>query len=331
MSDKLRIATIGAGGLSSSRIYPCFHKLPIELVAVCDLDEEKAKRNAEVFGGKKVYTDYQKMLSDETLDAIIVCVGPEAHAKLAVEIMEHGLPVYTEKPPAPDAKEAAEVAKVSRKTGKICMTAFKKRFAPVYRRAKEIIEDESFGRPALLSVDYSSGPYNCDPSLGYSPFLTDFTVHIIDITRYLFGEVDELFAYMQGYGTFSVTMKHIKGGLTNLALTCHRSWAIPTEQIEITGEEREFVRISNSTVLSYWSKDSLVEGMEPNFSISRGDSLVETGFLGELQEFVAAVKEDRQPESNIESSARTMLLHDNIMAAAESSEPRKIDYSILHK
>src|SRR3982750_2734620 len=140
MAD-LRLGIIGAGWLSSSRIYPCLHYLPVQLAAVCDLDRTKAERNARKFGGQAVYTDYRQMLAEAGLDAVIVCVGPEEHHRLAVEIMEAGLPVYTETPPAVTAADARLALEASQRLNKICMTGFKKRFAPAHRKAKAAIDN----------------------------------------------------------------------------------------------------------------------------------------------------------------------------------------------
>jgi myo-inositol 2-dehydrogenase/D-chiro-inositol 1-dehydrogenase len=135
MAD-LRLGIIGAGRLSSMRIYPCLHYLPVRLAAVCDLNRAAAERNARKFGGEAIYTDYRAMLDGAGLDAVIVCVGPDMHERLAIDVMEAGLPVYTEKPPAITAAGARAMLAVSRRTGQICMTGFKKRFAPAYQKAR---------------------------------------------------------------------------------------------------------------------------------------------------------------------------------------------------
>jgi len=118
-----RLCIIGAGGLSSNRIYPYIGAAGGQLVGVCDLDEEKAARNARRFGGA-VYSDFKKMLAGQKPDGVLVCVGPQAHAQLAIEIMRLGYPVYTEKPPAESAASALQVARVAKETGLLCTTAF---------------------------------------------------------------------------------------------------------------------------------------------------------------------------------------------------------------
>ena len=110
--EKVKLGIIGAGGLSTKKIYPALSYIPeAKLEAVCDLDETKAKRNAERFGANRVFTRVEQMLNEAELKAVIICIGPERHAQLAPIVLKAGLPVYTEKPPAVDAAGALAVAR----------------------------------------------------------------------------------------------------------------------------------------------------------------------------------------------------------------------------
>lgn len=321
MSD-IRLGIIGAGNLASMRIYPCLHMLPIRLVAVCDLDREKAERNARKFGAEKVYTDHQQMLAAGGLDAIIICVGPDLHARLAVEVMEAGLPVYTEKPPAVRAADAYAMWETSRRLGMICMTGFKKRFAPAYQKARAAIASDGFGVPTLLSIDYACGPtYPNNPDDPRSQFLLDFCVHIIDLSRFLCGDVAEVYARETNETTYAVHLVFESGGLGVLALSANRAWAVATEKVEVTGGPGQFISVDNSVRMVRHIGDTIAEWHDPSFSTARGDSLVETGFQPELAAFVDAVREGHEPESSISSSYRTMCLYE---AIAQSARERSV-------
>jgi predicted dehydrogenase len=247
-----------------------------------------------------------------------VCVGPALHAALAIEVMEAGYPVYTEKPPALRAADAREVLEVSRRRGQICMTGFKKRFAPVYRAARAAVEDSGFGGASLLAIDYASGAYRNDPADPASHFLLDFGIHVIDLARYLLGEVDEVSARRRDYDTYAVTLTFASGALGVLALSGRRSWGISTEKVELTGGHGQFLSVENSTELTRFSADSVVERRRPVFATMAGDSLVETGFQPELEVFVEAVRTGTEPESSIASSYETMRLYEAIVASADS-------------
>jgi predicted dehydrogenase len=321
MSQPFRLGIIGAGNLSSRRIYPCLHSIEdLVLAAVCDLDEAKARRNAQKFGAERSFTDHRRMLAEGELDAVVVCVAPQAHEALAVEVLEAGLPVYTEKPPAVTATGARRMLEASRRAGKLCMTAFKKRYAPAYVKAKAIVDGPDFGAPHLLSIDYASGAYRNDPANPRSWFLLDFALHIIDLTRFLFGEVAEVFAWERQQTAYAVSLRFASGAVGTLALTSHRDYAVSTEKVELTGAQGRMLSLANSIELTYWQDREIKAWHSPSFSAAGGDSLIETGFQRELAAFVAACRDPAAPEppSSIASSYRTMLLYEAIKHSAES-------------
>ena len=260
------------------------------------------------------------MLAKAEVDAVIVCIGPQDHARLAVEVMEAGLPVYTEKPPAVTADSARVVAETSRRTGLVCMTAFKKRFAPAYRKLATALAAGDLGAPSLLSIDYASGSYREDPDNPRSQFLLDFAVHIIDLARYLFGEVRQVYAQRRDESAYAVTLTFANGAVGTLALSAHREWAVSTEKVEVTGAAGQFATVENSVRMMRYAGTTIVDWNDPSFSTAGADSLVETGFAGELVEFVDAVRAGRRPESDIESAYRTMCLYEAIRESAAGGQ-----------
>lgn len=309
-----KLGIIGAGNLSTKRIYPNLGTAGAVLQAVCDLDRAKAEANAERFGGRAVHTDFREMLTKESLDGVIVCVGPEAHAELAPEVMRAGLPVYTEKPPAPTAEAAKRVWEVSQETGRLCMTAFKKRYARCYQRAKQFI-DREIGEKRLISIDYCSAQYSND-SLRRS-FLHDFCIHCIDLVRFLFGDADTVYAAAKGPDAYAVSLTFKDGSVGCLAFADGRSFGIPTEEVEITGSDGNFMRVHNSSQYTLWQSQKVTEHYEPPLFTSGGDSGIESGHLTELVAFVRAVGGDPSVVvSDIESSYRTMVLYEAIERSA---------------
>lgn len=80
MIKKVKIGFIGCGSYVTSSLYPAIHIiLEIDLVAVCDLKEDLAKRDARNFGARRQYTDLEKMLSKE---AVKTMIATEKSAKI---------------------------------------------------------------------------------------------------------------------------------------------------------------------------------------------------------------------------------------------------------
>jgi predicted dehydrogenase len=318
-----RLCIVGAGRLSTQRIYPYIGAAGAQIVGICDIDREKAGRNARRFGGSP-YTDMVGMLAEQKPDGLIVCVGPEAHATLAKQAMELGYPVYTEKPPALCSADALEVARVARKTGLLCTTAFKKRYTHAYMRAKQWIEQRPASDLLSLSFDYCSAYYDNTPP---RTLLSDFGIHVIDLTLYLFGDVASVFAFTKDHHAYAVSLRFANGAVGTLNLNDGRSFAIPTEEVEISARDGCFMTVHNSSSWRITEKNQPSEWREPPTFTSLGDSGRETGHLAELEDFVAALVEGRRTtRSDIHESYKTMVLYEAIQRASDTGEVVSVRY-----
>lgn len=120
-NDKVRVGIIGCGGIANGKHMPSLRKVPeVEMVAFCDLIEEKAKKAAEDFGtpDAKVYTDYKKLLEDKTIDVVHVCTPNRSHSFITVDALEAGKHVMCEKPMAINSAEAQKMVDAAKRTGK---------------------------------------------------------------------------------------------------------------------------------------------------------------------------------------------------------------------
>ena len=122
MNKKLRIGIIGCGGIANGKHMPSLAKLndKVEMVAFCDIVEERAVQAAEKFGGKdaKVYTDYKELLKDGTIDVVHVCTPNRSHGFITVDALEAGKHVMCEKPMAKTYADAKAMLDAARRTGK---------------------------------------------------------------------------------------------------------------------------------------------------------------------------------------------------------------------
>ena len=316
MSDP-RLCVVGAGGLSSSRIYPYIGAAGAQLVGVCDLDRDKAERNARRFGGT-VYTDMETMLDAEKPDGVIICIGPEAHAELAPVVMRRGIPVYTEKPPAPTADAALAVARVSKETDVLCTCAFKKRYSHAYSHAREWLDKFPSGDVYSIGVDYCGGHYsNENPR---RCFLLDFAIHWIDLVGYLMGDVAQVFAFTRDRHAYAVSLEFTSGAVGSMNLCDGRSFGIPTEEVELTVKGGNFMTIHNSSCWRTTENNQPCEWREPPTFAASGDSGRDTGHLTELVDFAAAIREGRTTRSNIFESYKSMVLYEAIDRSAHAAQ-----------
>jgi hypothetical protein len=112
-------------------------------------------------------------------------------------------------------------------------------------------------------------------------------------------------------------------------LTDGRSFAVPTEEVEITVRGGNFMTIHNSSCWRITEDEKPVEWREPQTFISAGDSGRDTGHLAEIEVFFAAIKDGNAPPSDIYASYKSMVLYEAIKSAAESGKVVDVVYETL--
>ena len=143
---KTRIAIIGSGGISHVHM-AAYKKLPdVEVVANCDINEERAKEFAQTYGIPHCYVDYHEMLEKEEIDGVSICTWNNVHAPATMAALNAGVNVLCEKPLALNTKEAEEMVEVARKNGRLLMVGFVRRFGLNTKVLKNRIEQGELGQ-----------------------------------------------------------------------------------------------------------------------------------------------------------------------------------------
>ena len=228
---------VGQGSHAVANLYPSLVYSGIELLATC------ATHNAD-------YTSYLKMMDEVKMDALIVCVNAQMHYEIAMEAVKRKLPVFIEKPPAPNsycAKQLMEQAEI------FVMVGFNKRFSPVYREAKRLIP-----KPISMTINVNVGKCKTREELFY-----EVGIHYVDLFRW-FG-VD---------GPFSISDK--------------LSWEKATEHIEILGEGK--LAVIDNGQLIYHTQDKEILFTPNRVVPCKENHLIFTnGYVYELEHFADCV------------------------------------------
>jgi predicted dehydrogenase len=149
---RVRIGFIGVGSHAYRNILPALHYLPCELTAICDVNLPLAEKTAAQYGVKRVYADAAAMYRDGELDAVLICVSPNLHPKLAMQAFDAGMHVWMEKPPSVRADEIEPV--IAKRGDRVAIVGFKKAFMPATIKARELIGDPSFGPLRSILAEY---------------------------------------------------------------------------------------------------------------------------------------------------------------------------------
>lgn len=307
-----KIGFVGCGTHADVNLYPSLRFADCELTAAADLYEERRERARRAHGADRVYDDYREMFEREKLDAAVVCGPPGLHHEAALAAMENGLHVLVEKPPAETLQQAEQMLRTARRTGRICMVAFMKRFAQKYVAAKRMMQREDFGRATHLLLRYS---FNVDRDR--RSFLAGMCSHPLDLARYFMGDYRRMQARWndsEGGLTLSLNCAFENGGTGTLVMS-GRAPAV-MERLELTGEGAMLV-VDDVATLEYYPRAEkrwrppLKQVRRPNFALQteENNSLVLQGYAGEVREFVDAVREGRSPRtSTIEDGVALMRI-----------------------
>lgn len=118
MPGKIKVGIIGCGGIANGKHLPALKQLDnVELIAFCDIVEEKAQQAAKTFGAPdaKVYTDYKELLKDESIVSVHVCTPNKSHSFITIDALNAGKHVLCEKPMAKTAEEAQKMLEAAKK------------------------------------------------------------------------------------------------------------------------------------------------------------------------------------------------------------------------
>ncbi len=129
-NEKVRVGIIGCGGIANGKHMPALKKIAnVEMAAFCDIIIEKAEKASAEFGapGAKVYSDYKKLLEDDSIDAVHVCTPNRSHSFISVDALEAGKHVMCEKPMAINSVEAKKMLDAAERTGKILTIGYQNR------------------------------------------------------------------------------------------------------------------------------------------------------------------------------------------------------------
>lgn len=203
--NQIRIGLIGAGNIAN------WHLPGIEaaeggtLTALCDIDENRLNLAGDQYGipENRRFTNYQELISCDDVDAVDICTPNYLHAEMAIFAAEKGKAICVEKPLCMNYKEALSVQKAVQKAGTPFMICFSYRFIPAVRFARWILEKGELGDVVNIYVQYLKSSafmdgrrleWRFEKNKAGSGVLGDLGSHLIDMTRFLVGEVKGVFS-----------------------------------------------------------------------------------------------------------------------------------------
>jgi predicted dehydrogenase len=333
--DKLNVALVGCGifGQTHASTYARYHKS--ELVAVCDLDETRARETAEKYGCRAT-TSIEDIAADDSIQAVSVVVPDFAHLDPCLTLARAGKHLLVEKPLATSVAEAEAIVRAVADAGVTCMIDFHNRYNPAFISVKERLASGELGTPQMMVASLSDRIEVATEWFGWSGrtgpewFLGS---HIADLACWLFddypvsvfaeGRKDVLAS--RGIDCYDVMQIHLsfKKGMATL----QTSWIVPKGWPTICDfwvslqatEGRADVRLANQGVTIADSRGNLdwpflIGGMPV------GEE--EFGFCQlPIRDFVRAVLEGRPAPVPVAEGLKNVKI---IAAALESAKENRV-------
>ncbi len=202
----VRIGIIGVGSIATGTHIPQLLKIPeCKIVAVCDINEEQLNKVGKQLGIDTAhrFTDYKALIACPEVDAVEICTPNYLHIPMATEAVNAGKPVEIEKPLSVDFPSVKPLSDALATNSVPNMMCFSYRFRPATQFAKWILDNGLLGKIISIDVAYlKSSAFMEGRRLDWrfvkkyagTGVLGDLGVHLIDMTRFLVGDIHSVCA-----------------------------------------------------------------------------------------------------------------------------------------
>ena len=190
---KLKGGLIGCGFFAINHMHGWQDAKGAEIVSICDRDPERLKIVGDQFGVAARYADAAEMMAKENLDFVDIATTVRSHRALVELAASHKLPTICQKPFALTLADAKAMVEACRKAGVPLMVHENFRWQSPIQAVKAVIDAGEIGQPFFGRISFRSGfdVFSGQPYLaeGERFIIEDLGIHILDIARFLFGDV----------------------------------------------------------------------------------------------------------------------------------------------
>jgi predicted dehydrogenase len=289
------LGLIGAGNFSKMTLMPALSKTDARLKYIADLNGAAAKHLASKFSAEQAITDYQDILGDPDVDAVLIAVGHSLHARMVCEALAAGKHAFVEKPLAMNTDEIAQVLQAAQaRPDRHVMVGFNRRFSPHTKKIKHLLAGRS--EPLAMNMTINAGMippdvWVHDPVRGGGRIIGE-GCHFIDLLSHIAGsEVVQVASAKMGQGVavqedkMSIVLSFADGSVGTVNYFGNGSKSYPKEMLEVFSEGR-VLRLDNFRRLDGYG----VSGFK-KFKTSRQDK----GHQAEFAAFVDRVATGGEP------------------------------------
>lgn len=334
--SNLKGAVVGCGFFAQNHLKAWGDVIGADLVAVCDLDSVKVQAAAQLTGAS-AYTDMAQMLATEQLDFVDIATTMETHLPLTRLAAEAGVNIICQKPFAPDLAGACAIVELAEKACVRVMVHENFRFQEPLRALKARIDGDAIGEPFFAHISWRTGfdVIQGQPYLARTErfLILDLGIHLLDVARFLMGEVNDLYARAQkthpkavGEASSIMTLGHRSGAVSEIV--CGYTTKInpdpfPQTLVEVEGRDgRLALGIDYQLVHSTRTSRSVIKVPPQAPSWADPDwALAQASVLDTQQHFVDCLKSGDEFQTSGRDNLKTFALVEAAYASSESGRP----------
>jgi predicted dehydrogenase len=151
MAAEVGVGVVGLGFVGAGAHLHAFRRLErANLVAIADVNEKALAKGAKRHDVPATYTDYEQLIADPKVDAVVVSVPTQHHAPIAIAALKAGKHVLCEMPFAPTLEDTDKMIAAAKESGVTLMPSLNFRFTPNYVKAKQLIDAGELGTPKAI-------------------------------------------------------------------------------------------------------------------------------------------------------------------------------------
>ena len=304
-SSKIRVGLIGAGRIGELHIEHLAQNIPeVELTTICSLNLSNVKSIAEQYNVPKVTTDYNTLLADPQIDAVLITASTNTHVEMSQAAAKAGKHIFCEKPISLDLKQIDETLAIVEEAGVKFQVGFNRRFDASFKRVREAVASGEIGEPHIVRIT-SRDP--APPPIEYvkvsGGIFLDMTIHDFDMARYLIADevvevyatggvrVDPKIGEAGDIDTTVITLRFQNGVIGTIDNSREAVYGYD-QRVEVFGAKGMVTATNPLTdTVTFSGSDGSRAASPPYFFVER----YKPAFLSELQAFFTCIQEDTLP------------------------------------
>jgi len=313
--DIVRIGFIGAGSHANRVHYPSLSEMrDVEITAVCDLNIDRLNSTADKYNVTYRFINYKEMIEKVSLDGVFIIMPPHHLYDIVVYCLKHRLNVFIEKPPGVTSYQTESLARIAGKYGCKTMVGFNRRFIPLIRQVREIVEKNG---PIIhcIATFYKGRAWGEHYYNGAVDILTCDAIHAVDMLRWMGGGVDKVVSIVSSFysefeNSFNALIRFRNGCIGILSTNWAVGGRIHLFEMHSRGVSA-LINPDDKAVIFFEDRDKplIISTQE---AAKSSDWIKYYGFYYEDRHFIDAIKNDFEPETNFNDAVKTMKLIDLI-------------------